>query len=259
MNAESHKIQGNARFAQGDYQGAIQSYTTAIIKDPTCVLYYTNRARAHMKLEQWSSALQDAEKAVEFDPNHVKGNFLLGQALTSNPNTQDRLDEAIKKLDKAYALAIGYAKTRGMAEQVGEALRVARRLHWERQEGERMTREHQLLIRLKTILDKHEVEDKVMGDAEIEELWEEVKATFSRAEDASQKREIPEAYLCKITFSIMHDPVITPSGITYERTALLSHFKHLGHFDPLSRAPLRDHQLLTNLALKEAIEDFLSK
>ena len=56
----------------------------------------------------------------------------------------------------------------------------------------------------------------------------------------------------------MHDPVITPSGITYERAHLKEHFKKIGHFDPLSRHGCRESDLYPNLALKEAIEDYLS-
>lgn len=90
----------------------------------------------------------------------------MGQALTSDPDALDRLDEAIKKLSKAYSLALTQAKTRGMAEQICEALREARRRHWERQEELRMCREHQLLIRLKSLLDTSSEEDRVRGEAQ---------------------------------------------------------------------------------------------
>lgn len=72
-----------------------------------------------------------------------------------------------------------------------------------------------------------------------------------------QRREIPDAYLDKISFNIMHDPVFTPDGITYERQSLLDHFKRNGYFDPISRRPCTEKQLVPNLSLREAIEDFL--
>ena len=40
-----------------------------------------------------------------------------------------------------------------------------------------------------------------------------------------QKREVPD-YLCgKISFEIMKDPVITPSGITYDRKDIEEHLQ----------------------------------
>ena len=40
-----------------------------------------------------------------------------------------------------------------------------------------------------------------------------------------QKREVPD-YLCgKISFEIMRDPVITPSGITYDRKDIEEHLQ----------------------------------
>ena len=40
-----------------------------------------------------------------------------------------------------------------------------------------------------------------------------------------QKREVPD-YLCgKISFELMRDPVITPSGITYDRKDIEEHLQ----------------------------------
>ena len=45
----------------------------------------------------------------------------------------------------------------------------------------------------------------------------ELNSLFSEIDDRRKKREVPD-YLCgKISFDILRDPVITPSGITYER------------------------------------------
>lgn len=55
----------------------------------------------------------------------------------------------------------------------------------------------------------------------------------------------------------MHDPVFTPDGITYERQSLIDHFQRNGNFDPISRRPCTEQQLIPNLSLREAIEDFL--
>jgi STIP1 family protein 1 len=56
----------------------------------------------------------------------------------------------------------------------------------------------------------------------------------------------------------MHDPVITPTGVSYERVGLLRHIKAVG-FDPLTRAPLTADQLIPNVGLKNAANEFLDK
>jgi len=40
-----------------------------------------------------------------------------------------------------------------------------------------------------------------------------------------QRREVPDILCCKISFEIMRDPVITPSGITYERKDIEEHLQ----------------------------------
>jgi STIP1 family protein 1 len=46
-------------------------------------------------------------------------------------------------------------------------------------------------------------------------------------------------------------------GITYERHSLLDHFSKNGHFDPITRSPCTEKDLIPNLSLRESIEDFL--
>ena len=57
---------------------------------------------------------------------------------------------------------------------------------------------------------------------------------------------------------VMHDPVITPSGATYERASLLKYLKD-HPIDPLSREPLTERQIIPNRALRECAEAFLEK
>lgn len=74
-----------------------------------------------------------------------------------------------------------------------------------------------------------------------------------------QKRDIPD-YLCgKISFELMREPCITPSGITYDRKDIEEHLQRVGHFDPVTRSPLTQEQLIPNLAMKEVIDAFISE
>lgn len=53
--AEAQKEEGNALFKAGAYEDAIKSYSRAIEIEPTCAVYYSNRAQAYLKV-QWPHA-----------------------------------------------------------------------------------------------------------------------------------------------------------------------------------------------------------
>jgi STIP1 family protein 1 len=74
-----------------------------------------------------------------------------------------------------------------------------------------------------------------------------------------QKREVPD-YLCgKISFDLMKDPCVAPSGVTFDRKDIEDHLQRVGHFDPVTRQHLTEDQLIPNLALKEAIDIFIAQ
>jgi STIP1 family protein 1 len=85
----------------------------------------------------------------------------------------------------------------------------------------------------------------------------EVKALFKEV-DTRQRKEVPD-YLCgKISFELMTDPCITPSGVTYDRKDIEEHLQRVGHFDPVTRQPLMQEQLIPNLAMKEVVDSFVA-
>lgn len=55
----------------------------------------------------------------------------------------------------------------------------------------------------------------------------------------------------------MQDPVITPSGITYDRKDIDEHLQRVGHFDPVTRTALTSENLTPNLAMKEVVDNFI--
>lgn len=64
---------------------------------------------------------------------------------------------------------------------------------------------------------------------------DELNGLFSKMEEKRRKRDVPD-YLCgKISFEILRDPVITPSGITYERKDIEEHLQVLNMFFILNR------------------------
>jgi small glutamine-rich tetratricopeptide repeat-containing protein alpha len=82
--AEKHKQEGNALMNSKHYDKAIDAYTAAVGRDPSNPVYYSNRAAAHSSKGDHLSAAVDAEKAIEVDPNFVKGYSRLGCGLPAS-------------------------------------------------------------------------------------------------------------------------------------------------------------------------------
>lgn len=97
MSVSEFKAQGNASFANKDYDSAIKHYTDAIAaaesqgeKEGVHVLY-SNRSASYAGLKNWNAALEDAEATIRLNPSFAKGYGRKGSAL----HGARRYDEAI--------------------------------------------------------------------------------------------------------------------------------------------------------------------
>jgi STIP1 family protein 1 len=84
----------------------------------------------------------------------------------------------------------------------------------------------------------------------------ELRSIFAIADPTHmEKREVPDYLIDSISFEIMHDPVVTKNGQSYERATIIEHLKR-NPTDPLSREPLYIPELRPNIALKQACDAF---
>lgn len=72
---------------------------------------------------------------------------------------------------------------------------------------------------------------------------------------ANPNQEVPDYLVDNISFSVMHDPVLTKTGHSYDRATIQEHLRR-SETDPLTREPLHKEDLRPNLALKQACEEF---
>uniref|UniRef100_A0A3B5KXD0 E3 ubiquitin-protein ligase CHIP n=1 Tax=Xiphophorus couchianus TaxID=32473 RepID=A0A3B5KXD0_9TELE len=266
--AQELKEQGNRLFLCRKYQEAASCYSRAINRNPSVAVYYTNRALCHVKLQQYDKALADCKHALELDSQSVKAHFFLGQCHLELEN----YDEAIGNLQK-YNLA--KEQRLNFGDDIPSALRIAKKKRWNSIEEKRINQENELHAYLTKLIlaEKEELEEykekqddnQNGGDAgkissKHEKYLMEMEELFSQVDEKrKQKREIPD-YLCgKISFELMREPCITPSGITYDRKDIEEHLQRVGHFDPVTRSPLTQDQLIPNLAMKEVIDAFIQE
>lgn len=83
-NAERMKNVGNKHMASQNYQEAFQAYSEAIRLSPTgpqSHVFYSNRAAASLSLKYYSSAADDAKRAIALQPTFGKAHARMGQAL----------------------------------------------------------------------------------------------------------------------------------------------------------------------------------
>lgn len=268
-SAEALKSDGNAAFRDGKYEKAIVSYTQAITKSNGKVpTYFTNRAlsrlRSHRGTDDLDQVIADSQRALDLlqtqDVTAMKAHYYMGQAQLE----LGRPNEAYTTLAKAYRIAI--KEQNSSIDDIKDALMEARKQRWAKTERKRLQEEGALAERLRAMIE-HERHWRIQVAGEDEGRVEAANATadetllslehlLQRSDERFRVREVPDYFICPISLSIYADPVITPSGRSYERTAILQHLKH-SPFDPLTRQPLIASKIFDNLSLRDACEDFL--
>lgn len=179
----------------------------------------------------------------------------------------------------AYELCTTSAQITSNAATISALVLKCKKAKWDIRERERIRRRGDLLSDLESMLEttfKKDIDD-INARVEINELSltegqeekQERKQEFEKKRDDlrtsfaisdpenQQKREVPDYLVDGITFEIMHDPVVTKNGRSYERATLVEHLKR-SPTDPLTRERLTINELRPNIALKEACEEFMT-
>ncbi|XVF72322.1 hypothetical protein PTKIN_Ptkin12aG0111900 [Pterospermum kingtungense] len=260
--AEQLRKDGNNYFKKDRFGAAIDAYTEAIALCPNVPVYWTNRALCHRRRNDWLKVEEDCRRAIQLDYNSVKAHYMLGLALLQ----KQELDEGVKELQKAMDLGRGANPKGYMVDEIWQELAKAKYMQWEHASSKRSWELQILKEACETALrEKHFLDDSqpegFLDEGSISHMkqLETLRQVFSEAGEADIPGEVPDYLCCKITLDIFRDPVITPSGVTYERAVILDHLQKVGKFDPITREPLDQSQLAPNLAIKEAVQAYLDK
>ncbi|KAK6344723.1 Hsp90 cochaperone [Orbilia javanica] len=77
--AEEARLDGNEKFKNADWPGAVEAYTEMIKRAPNDARGYTNRAAALQKLMSFPSSIDDCRKAIDLDPGFMRAHIRLAQ------------------------------------------------------------------------------------------------------------------------------------------------------------------------------------
>ena len=137
--SETIKKEANTCFSQGQFDKAIELYTSAIEIDPENAILYSNRSFAHLKMESYGYSLADATKSIELNSGYIKAyyrrasaNFAMGKfkvalkdfesvakAKPSDADAQKRFKECEKIVRKiAFEKAIAVDDKESVVETI---------------------------------------------------------------------------------------------------------------------------------------------
>lgn len=102
--AEQAREEGNKKFKEMDFPGAVAAYTEMIKRAPEDPRGYSNRAAAFIKLFEFPSALEDCALAIKKDPKFIRAYIRKAQAYFGMRKYSDCVDACAEaqEVDNAH-------------------------------------------------------------------------------------------------------------------------------------------------------------
>ncbi|CAK0784570.1 hypothetical protein CVIRNUC_007774 [Coccomyxa viridis] len=258
--AEKMKAEGNAAYQKQKWGAAAERYTEAITMAPDWAVLLVNRAMCQKHRERWDDVESDSRRALTLDPRSMKGNYLLGQALREKGS----LAEGIRHLVKALELAREQGDS--IKDQIWRELAKARYSMWQMESKARHMEQSSLLERLQQLLHQslqsnlaQTAEEQQRAQAQHDHDMAALQRMAVRAGAPDRELEPDNAFTCRLTMEVFREPVITPSGLSYEQSALQEHLSKVGNFDPVTRKHMTSKDAVQNLQLRAATEHYLEE
>lgn len=130
---------------------------------------------------------------------------------------------------------------------------------WQRASEQRSHDDARFKERLKTLLLEAHQKESLSTDSIRQEELKMLEEVFRRAGEQDQPKEVPSCLTCVLTMEVFRDPVVCPSGFSYERSDLMEHLERVGAFDPITREPIEKSQLVKNLNLRSNAHLYLNE
>lgn len=141
--AEEAREEGNKKFKENDFPGAVAAYSEMIKRAPDDARGYSNRAAAFIKLFEFPSALDDLTQAVKKDPKFIRAYIRKAQAYFGMRKYSECVDACTEALevDAAHHNGANAREIESQQQKAFSAMYSARDNESEEQTRERLQKD----------------------------------------------------------------------------------------------------------------------
>ncbi|KAK4193230.1 putative heat shock protein [Podospora australis] len=145
--AEEAREEGNKKFKESDWPGAVAAYSEMIKRGPDDPRGYSNRAAAFIKLLEFPSALDDCDTAIKKDPKFIRAYIRKAQAFFGMREYSKCIDACTEAqtVDNEHHNGANAREIEGQQQKALTAMYAARENETEEQTRERLARDPEIM------------------------------------------------------------------------------------------------------------------
>ncbi|KAL2180558.1 uncharacterized protein P884DRAFT_289932 [Thermothelomyces heterothallicus CBS 202.75] len=147
VKAEEAREEGNKKFKESDWPGAVAAYTEMTKRAPDDPRGYSNRAAAFIKLLEFPSALEDCDTAIKKDPKFIRAYIRKAQAYFGMREYSKCIDACTDALnvDTEHHNGANAKEIEQQQQKAFAAMYAARENETEEQTRERLMRDPEIM------------------------------------------------------------------------------------------------------------------
>ena len=247
--------QGINFFRDKNFLKAFKCFEVAFKEEPLGV-FQANMALCYKKNNLWKQSLKHINIAISLSPNNHKYLRLAGHLYFDYFRNFEDIKNGLKALE-AFARAFEIEPSQKNKEnylEIRKSLYIFKSIQNKKDRNE-----------LENYLSAKE--EILNGDSKTKEGLERLKRSkiltqenvskFLKEQYHNSNQTVHNFYLDVIGLETLKEPLVTPSGNSFEKSTLMEHCKTSGHIDPVSRKKFKDTTILaSNKNLEEAILNF---
>lgn len=146
--AEEAREEGNKKFKEMDFPGAVASYSEMIKRAPEDPRGYSNRAAAFIKLFEFPSALEDCDAAIKRDPTFIRAYIRKAQGYFGMRKYSDCVDACsdAQQIDQEHHKSANAREIEQQQQKAFGAMYSARDNETEEQTRERLMKDPEVSV-----------------------------------------------------------------------------------------------------------------
>lgn len=147
VKAEEAREEGNKKFKETDFPGAVAAYSEMIKRAPEDARGYSNRAAAFIKLFEFPSALEDCDAAIKRDSTFIRAYIRKAQAYFGMRKYSECVDACTmaQQVDQEHHQSANAREIEQQQQKAYSAMYSARDNETEEQTRERLMRDPEIM------------------------------------------------------------------------------------------------------------------